>query len=1142
MQNVSTIRIAQPPANKNTVVVFGKVHFRNGSRTRFFEPHANINAFARVTLLDGAGKTLDEVYVNNFDTYVLPAVPVNDEVVIRATIDKGVVEQRIFHRLPGPTALGGAPVHSIDLAIENVPPRLEPLVPLDGGGRRVKVAKPGAKLELVARADDPDGDPLRYTWLPSEGSGSLSALSGQKVAWSLPNHPGLYSVSLFADDGKGGYATSSLAVRTDDLGIPFSGRVIDTAGTLVPGAVVDINGQLAVTGALGTFTVRIKDAPLFVMNIRKPGYTLNSNTYDNGVTGGQWTLGRASVTSVNPRLPINLTHERSQRDCPGPASSRLNVKAFPKLATPQYQDGKGNVVLPFGDGKLPTQFRVPPGCGPAIRVEIPANALVDAAGNPPSGNVDIALSTVDLLSPEQMPGDYTAISGTDTKVMQSFGAGSVEISAGGRRYNLKSGARARVTIPVDRSQIAAGAPLAPTIPLLFFDERAGLWREDGQAILAGKAYVADVRHFSYINADTLKTDQACVRIFSPTLPSGYNLEAWIPQTGGAAPKVFNQPIDNSLQTEHVIFNLPLNTNIVLIPLRQNDATPIGTFVVNTGQAQNPTTPNHPAGPHYDACATQVTFTEQALPDEPLSGEFLQGLFSFEATNLNELDSADPGQTALKDALNQTTLNYYAQIDPPGPGTPPAPGRRATFGGFKSLNGFGGPGELHGIYANSGDLGFGRDMHCTSQAASDGQTDYACYVTNYGNILTSDSQDAADAVVNHNPVATVAMEYARIEDPGVEPPTFTDGERVVKFLVYNGNLDSSTLINAADLDSGLNIRQRPVPQLCMVCHGGEYPNPPTGLPIPGHLPAPGFNTAADVKLGAHFLPFDLHYYTFAGGNPDKQGQQPVFKTMNETIVRNAPAEATPVIGEVITKMYAGGPQQDETFKVSGWQNAPNQPLKEQVYQNVVARACRTCHIANPDPALHFNQAQQFIDKLGSIEQRVCVQHVMPHAKVTHKIFWGVPLTPPPTPEASKVAALQLFGDAFKTASNGWQGNVCGTFVAGGITPKTPFELTILPIFSNKGVCTGCHVGASAPKGLALDAPHAWDQLVNIPSVELSTMKRVQPGSTAQSYVYHKIFGDQAMVGGSGSPMPIGAPQLSAIDLLNIQNWITSGAPK
>ena len=67
-----------------------------------------------------------------------------------------------------------------------------------------------------------------------------------------------------------------------------------------------------------------------------------------------------------------------------------------------------------------------------------------------------------------MPGDYTVLdTAGGAKVMQSYGAGSVEITAGTRRYNLRPGVEAEVVIPVDPSQIAAGGALPPTIPSCF---------------------------------------------------------------------------------------------------------------------------------------------------------------------------------------------------------------------------------------------------------------------------------------------------------------------------------------------------------------------------------------------------------------------------------------------------------------------------------------------------------------------------------------------------------------------------------------------------------------------------------------------------------------------------------------------------
>src|SRR5439155_26846816 len=94
-----------------------------------------------------------------------------------------------------------------------------------------------------------------------------------------------------------------------------------------------------------------------------------------------------------------------------------------------------------------------------IRVLIPANSLVDAAGNPPAGPVDVALATVDLGARDQMPGDYSVLVGGKLDRMDSWGAGYVEISAGGTRYNLAPGATAKVMIPIAPEQLASGGPM-----------------------------------------------------------------------------------------------------------------------------------------------------------------------------------------------------------------------------------------------------------------------------------------------------------------------------------------------------------------------------------------------------------------------------------------------------------------------------------------------------------------------------------------------------------------------------------------------------------------------------------------------------------------------------------------------------------
>lgn len=1079
-------------------LVYGDVRMLDGSLPRSLDPLLNLNAFASVSAMDSAGNATSKGLVNNFGQYVLPLTSNRGDITLRAATASFSTDLKVSQQ----ANLAGSAIHKIDLTIGDTPPRLEPVIAMRAG-KRVRVAAPGSTVDISTSATDREGDSVKLTWQVSAGSGTLGATTGPATTWTLPNQPGVYTASVIGDDGKGGVSKSVLSLRADTRGIPFAGHVSVLGGAPAAAARIEVNGRVTLTNPSGDFRILVPDADRFVMNIRKQGFGLISRVFDNSNVGGSWTLIPATVQTADPKLVIRVSDKRSPRNCPGPLSDRLDWQRFPQLQA-QFQDGKSNAVPlpPKLDAIQPARERkTDRTCGPGIEFDIPANSLVFRNGTVPAGNVQIALSTVDLNSPEQMPGDDTVLqTGGATKVMQSYGAGTIEISSGGQPLNLKAGSTATIRIPIDPGQLATGAPIPPTIDLLTYDERQGVWLQDGTLTRAGANYVGTVKHFSAFNSDLVKTNQSCVRVKSPSLPANYSLEYTIPQTGGAAPVVRTFAVNNASPSLHVIYNLPSNTNITLVPVDTTTNVPIGIFIVNTGGQQNPTSPNLPAFP-YAACSTEVTLTSLTLPEVPNNGEFLHGLYSFEATNLDELDPNNPAQAALKSALDAATAAYYQQIDPRG--------KRLTLAAFKTTNGMP-AGELRAIYANSTDLGFGRDMHCKRSGS-----DVACYVTNYGNINTADSADVADAVAGTTPVATVAMEYSRIESPPANPTEFDDPTRHVKFYVYDAA--GNQLLKAANLDG---LGARPVPQLCMVCHGGTYPVPPAGG-------VPSFPNRDSVKLESQFLPFDLHGYTYTAAPFDKASQQAVFKSLNETIVKNTPPDA--VISDLIAEWYSPGPNQDENKIVTGW----NATAAEQTfYRDTVGRTCRTCHVTNPAPTLRFDQPAQLKDILGTAEARVCIEHVMPHAKVTHDKFWK-------SVGPNMVAQLQAFGEQFKTPINGWNGTQCGPFTPGGTTPVTQFEAEVQPIFDTN--CVVCHVGNSAPRGLNLSAGVSRSLLVNIPSQELPSMNRISPTSTATSYLFHKINDTQGTVGGSGSRMPPPPRSaLSAGDIAKIQTWINGGA--
>jgi len=89
---------------------------------------------------------------------------------------------------------------------------------------------------------------------------------------------------------------------------------------------------------------------------------------------------------------------------------------------------------------------------------------------------------------------------------------------------------------------------------------------------------------------------------------------------------------------------------------------------------------------------------------------------------------------------------------------------------------------------------------------------------------------------------------------------------------------------------------------------------------------------------------------------------------------------------------------------------------------------------------------------------------------------------------------------------------------------------------------CHAGASHSTGFA----HAGDQataygvLVGVASSEAPALNRIEAGSTADSYLWHKVNGTQDTVGGSGGQMPLSGGNLTSAELDMLESWIEDGA--
>jgi hypothetical protein len=109
---------------------------------------------------------------------------------------------------------------------------------------------------------------------------------------------------------------------------------------------------------------------------------------------------------------------------------------------------------------------------------------------------------------------------------------------------------------------------------------------------------------------------------------------------------------------------------------------------------------------------------------------------------------------------------------------------------------------------------------------------------------------------------------------------------------------------------------------------------------------------------------------------------------------------------------------------------------------------------------------------------------------------------------------------------------------GDDPSGPMTASFRSIQSHvfTPACTGCHAGATAPRGLRLDAGNSYAMLVNVNSGGVPSLKRVAPGDATNSYLIHKLEGHQAV----GARMPLGGPYLDAQTINLIRQWINNGA--
>jgi PKD repeat protein len=237
-----------------------------------------------------------------------------------------------------------------------------------------------------------------------------------------------------------------------------AGRVIDLNNAPLSGASVAAGASTTVTDANGQFT--FKDIQLD----KDAGFVKVTKT-------GQFTGSRTFLVNAN-------------------TTSNVKIKMIPKTVSGTIAAASGGNVDVTGGAKI----------------NFPAGSFVSGGSNATySGDASVAgfyLDPAVLSLSESKPGDLRAISITNNGgILKSFGMLSVEMNdAGGQKLQLAAGKTATITIPIP-SAMQAAAPA--TIPLWYFDETKGIWKEEGTATKQSTGYTGTVTHFSFWSAGQL---------------------------------------------------------------------------------------------------------------------------------------------------------------------------------------------------------------------------------------------------------------------------------------------------------------------------------------------------------------------------------------------------------------------------------------------------------------------------------------------------------------------------------------------------------------------------------------------------------------------------------------------------------------
>ena len=267
------------------------------------------------------------------------------------------------------------------------------------------------------------------------------------------------------DDDDGGINPPELVEgRMEDIAL--SGIVRDASGTPIEGVSIVSGSSAATTNTDGFFEfdqIQVVSVPndRSVVRFSKAGYfdvVRSMDADDDAADGASWEVVM----------------------CKKENNDFTSIKTYSSSSDQTLQAGEMKIDMPQDGYK------------------------VDGTGVGYTGKVKSEMVYLDPNNErfsEMMPGGDLAAVRSDNSSAQLVSYGMTDLNMyaeNGDKLQLKEGSKAKLTFPIPAGM---GENPPASIPLWSFNEKTGLWEEEGSAALQGNVYVGEVAHFSWVNLD-----------------------------------------------------------------------------------------------------------------------------------------------------------------------------------------------------------------------------------------------------------------------------------------------------------------------------------------------------------------------------------------------------------------------------------------------------------------------------------------------------------------------------------------------------------------------------------------------------------------------------------------------------------------